>query len=34
MSVFDPLAVKMALAPFAMFIILIGIFIYFKNSKR
>jgi hypothetical protein len=29
----DPLAIKLALAPFAVFIFMIDIFVYLKNRK-
>jgi hypothetical protein len=29
----DPLAIKFALAPFAVFAIIMGIFVYLKNRK-
>jgi hypothetical protein len=29
----DPLVIKLALAPFVVFIIIIGIFIYLKNRN-
>ena len=29
----DPLVIKLALAPFAVFIIIISIFVYLKNRK-
>ncbi len=34
MSSMDPIAIKLALAPFVVFVIVIGIFIYFKNRKN
>lgn len=33
MTHIDPLAIKLALAPLMAFIIIMGIFIYFKNRK-
>jgi len=29
----DPMALKLALAAFAVFMVFIGVFIYFKNRK-
>jgi hypothetical protein len=29
----DPLVIKLALAPFAVFFIIMGIFVYLKNRK-
>ena len=34
MNCFDPVAVKLALAPFAMFLILMGIFIYLTHRNQ
>jgi hypothetical protein len=33
MNTIDPLAVKLALAPLVVFLVIIGCFIYFKNRK-
>jgi hypothetical protein len=33
MSLLDPTAVKLALAPFALFIVIVGAFLYFKMRK-
>jgi hypothetical protein len=33
MSTFDPLALKLALAPFVVFILILAVFIYLKNRS-
>jgi hypothetical protein len=33
MSMFHPLALKLALAPFAVFILVMAVFIYLKNRR-
>jgi hypothetical protein len=33
MHTIDPMALKLALAPFVVFLVIIGCFVYFKNRK-